>query len=139
MSVRVSESDLAIRQELAAPPPARACSDQSFEMPTGVYVAMALLLFGFLAVLAVGLAAPGIAIPMAINFVFLTAFFAIPAIFVGTAKSGARALSWSRFMARGIQTETGRASGGEATVLVLLLPALIFCWAVAIVTINALV
>jgi hypothetical protein len=42
-------------------------------------------------------------------------------------------------MRKGIQTATGHSSGGEAVVLVLILPALIFCWAVAVVTIVALV
>jgi hypothetical protein len=40
-------------------------------------------------------------------------------------------------MRKGVETATGHSSGGEAMVLVLILPALIFCWAVAIVTIVA--
>ena len=39
----------------------------------------------------------------------------------------------------GINTATGHAGGAEAAVLVLLLPALIFCWGVAAVLIAALV
>jgi hypothetical protein len=42
-------------------------------------------------------------------------------------------------MRKGIDTATGHSSGGEAIVLVLLLPALIFFWALAIVTILTLV
>lgn len=140
MSVRLSETELALRQELALAPPARrACDDPSFEMPTGIYIAMAALLGGFLAVLAVGLADPGLAIPMAINFTFLAAFFSIPTIFVAAGNGGRRTLKWSEFMRRGIMTETGHSSGGEAAVLILLLPALIFLWSLAIVTIYALV
>ena len=137
MSVRVDP--VSLDTQIVQPPEQRACEDQSFELPAGLYAAMAVLLFGFLLVLAVGLAAPGIAVPMAVNFVFLTAFFAIPAIFVGTGQARGSALSWSQFMRRGVQTETGHSSGGEAAVLILTLPALIFCWALAIVTIWALV
>lgn len=140
MSIRVSEVELGRREELAAAPLAqRACDDQSFELPPGIYIAMAALLGGFLTVLAIGLADPGLAIPMAINFVFLAAFFSIPTIFVAAGNGGRRTLKWSEFMRRGVMTETGHSSGGEAAVLVLMLPALIFLWSLAIVTIYALV
>ena len=100
---------------------------------------MAALFVGFLAVLAVGLPTPGIAIPMAINFIFLAAFFGIPAIFVRSTNDDSRAKSWTRFMDKGVETATGHSSGKEAAVLMLLLPAFIFCWSVAIVAIEAIV
>jgi hypothetical protein len=55
------------------------------------------------------------------------------------AESRTKALSWSRFMQRGIKTATGRTSAKDATILVLLLPFLILCFAVAVATIAALV
>ena len=137
MSVRVDPKLLRAEAALVAPPVQRACDDHSFELPAGLYAAMAALLFGFLAVLAVGLADPGLVVPMGINFAFLSAFFAVPAIFVRTANDGRRSLSWSQFMARGVQTATGHSSGKEAAVLILMLPVLIFCWAIAIVVIWA--
>lgn len=139
MSFRQSPELLARQRELVAAPVQRACDDQSFELPTGIYIAMAALLFGFLAVLTLGLGNPGLAVPMAINVIFLAAFFAIPAIFVRAGKGGARTLSWAQLMRRGVQTEAGHAGGGEAAILVLMLPAFIFLWSIAIVTINALV
>ena len=42
-------------------------------------------------------------------------------------------------MRNGIQTATGRSSGSDAAVLILVLPALIFLWALAIVAIAAFV
>ena len=139
MSVRVDPKLLHAHSIIVPPPVQRACEDQCFELPTGIYLAMAALLFGFLAVLAVGLANPNLVIPMAINFTFLTAFFALPAIFVGAAGDRKRALTWSQFVRKGVQTETGHSSGREAAVLILMLPALIFCWAIAVVAIYALV
>jgi hypothetical protein len=100
---------------------------------------MAALFFGSLAVLAAGLADPGLVVPMAINFAFLTAFFGVPAIFVSVVDDGKRAMRWSELMSCGIETVTGHSSGREALVLTLVLPMLIFCWAIAIVAINALV
>ncbi|HET9355894.1 MAG TPA: hypothetical protein VFO42_06995 [Sphingomicrobium sp.] len=139
MSVRVDSQLLQGEARLVAAPNRRACEDHSFELPTGLYVAMAGLLFGFLAVLAIGLSSPGLVVPMAINFVFLTAFFAVPTIFVRTTSDSSRASTWAHFMDRGIETATGHSSGKEAAVLMLLLPAFIFCWALAIVVIAALV
>ena len=45
----------------------------------------------------------------------------------------------TEFMEKGLETATGHNSGFEAVVLVLTLPALIFFWAIAVVTIIALV
>ena len=136
MSVRVDPVLLKSQASLVAAPGQRACEDHSFEMPTGLYAAMAALFFGFLAVLAVGLSSPGLVVPMAINFVFLTAFFAVPAIFVRSVDDS-RAKSWTRFLEQGVETATGHSSGKEAAVLMLVLPAFIFCWALAIVAIVA--
>lgn len=139
MSIRVDPKLLKAEARLVSAPAQRACEDHSFQLPTGLYIAMAALLFGFLAVLAVGLSSPGLVVPMAINFIFLTAFFAVPAIFVRTARDGSRASSWTSFLDRGIETATGHCEGKDAAVLMLLLPAFIFCWALAIVAIAALV
>ena len=74
---------------------------------------------------------------MGVNFFFLTAFFGVPAVFVGVTQGDTRPPRWSDFMRKGIQTATGHSSGREAVVLILILPALIVLWAIAIVTIAA--
>jgi hypothetical protein len=138
MSVHVNPELLRVDARVVAPPPAlRSCEDHNFELPTPLYLTMAALLSGFLAVLAIGLADPGLIVPMGINFVFLTAFFGIPVIFVRASRAGHSALGWSEFLQRGIMTATGHNSGREAAVLVLMLPAFIFLWAIAIVAIVA--
>jgi hypothetical protein len=139
MTKRINHGQLLDQAAIVASPQARACDDHSFEMPTPVFVAMAALFFGFLVVMTVGFANPGLAVPMAINFVFLAAFFAVPVLFVRTPRGGNPALKWSRFMKNGIQTATGRTSGTEAAILTLLLPLLILLWAIAIVAIAAIV
>ena len=141
MSARLKPAVLLQRDEIVAPPTQRACDDHSFEFPTGLYAAMAALLFGYMAVMAVGFGAPSLILPMAVNFIFLAAFFAVPVIFVGASPDdlGRRALRWSDFMRLGVDTATGRTSGREALVLVLMLPFLILCWGITVVTIAALV
>lgn len=139
MTSRIDRVKLLARDEIVASPAQRACEDHSFELPPAIFGAMAALFFGFLGVLAIGLAEPQLIVPMGVNFAFLTAFFAVPAIFAGVTKDESRSLRWSEFMRKGIDTATGHSSGSEAAVLVLVLPALIFFWAIAIVTIVALV
>jgi hypothetical protein len=139
MSVHVDPALLRADAELVPSPAQRACDDHSFELPTAIYAAMGMLFFGFLAVLAIGLANPNLVLPMAINFTFLAAFFAVPITFVRSSAGGQRALRWTDFIAKGVQTATGHSSGKEAAVLILLLPMLIFCWSLAIVVINSLV
>lgn len=139
MTKRIDHGQLLDHARIVPSPQGRSCEDHSFEMPTSVFAAMAALFFGFLAVMTVGFANPGLAVPMAVSFVFLTAFFAVPVLFVRAPGSKAAALQWSRFMKNGIQTATGHSSGGEAAVLTLLLPFLVFLWAVVIVAIAAIV
>jgi len=140
MSARLKPAVLLQRDEIVASPVPRACVDHSFEFPTGIYAAMAALLFGFMAVMAVGFAAPAMVVPMAVNFIFLTAFFAVPVIFVAASPDdlGPRSLRWSDFMDKGVETATGWTSGGEAVVLALILPFVILCWGIAVVAIAAL-
>lgn len=139
MTRHIDEARLLARDEIVPGPAVRGSEDHGFELPPAVFRAMAALFFGFLAVLTVGLSEPHLVVPMGVNFFFLTAFFAVPAVFVGVTRGESRPLRWSEFMRKGIQTATGHSSGREAVVLILILPVLIFLWAIAIVTIAALV
>ena len=141
MSARHKPAVLLKRDEIVAPPVARACEDHTFEFPTAIYGAMAVLLFGFMAVMAAGFAHPELVVPMGINFFFLAAFFGVPVLFVTGSpdKIGPRSMRWSDLMHYGVETTTGHTSGREAVVLILILPFLILCWGIAVVTIAALV
>ena len=140
MTTRHSPTALAVSREIVLPPTPRSCEDHSFEIPSGLYLASAVLLFGFVGVTSIGFASAGLIVPIAIIVFFLAMFFAVPAVFVRTApQESRRALSWSELMDSGIDTASGRTSGREAGVLVLILPLLIFCWGVAVVAIAALV
>lgn len=135
----IEQAQLVAARELVEGPAQRACEDQSFELPTGVFVAMGLMFAGFVAVL--GLAFSGhMAVSLGVIFVFLAAFFAVPSLFPAMARdASSRALRWQEFLDRGIDTATGRTKAGSATVLVLALPFLILCFGIAVATIAALV
>ena len=139
MTSHIEHAKLLSREEVVASPAPRVCPNKGFELPPVLFQAMAALFFGFLAVLWIGLAEPHLIVPMGVNFAFLTAFFAVPAAFVGVTGQEGRPLAWTEFMRKGIQTATGHSSGSDAAILILILPALIFFWALAIVVIAAIV
>jgi hypothetical protein len=139
MTTRVKPEVLIARDEMVAAPAGRACDDQSFELPTGLYVAMAMLFGGFIAVLSLAFRGGHMAVAYGVIFAFIAAFFAVPAMFPGMAPSRKKTLSWAMFRMRGVHTATGRSSAGEATVLVLLLPFLIFCFGIAVAAIAMIV
>jgi len=140
MTARYNPEILVARREIVAPPAARACDDRSFELPVGIFAAMAILFLGFVSVLSLAFMGPTMVVPFAVCVAFIAAFFAVPLLFTRTGPEELRgkALDWHEFRSRGIGTATGRASAGEATVLVLLLPFLILLWAVAVTTLAAL-
>ena len=139
MTTRVKPEVLITRDEIVAAPAERACTDQSFELPTGLYVAMATLFTGFIGVLGLAFRGGHMAVVYGVIFVFIAAFFAIPAMFPSMAPNRKQALSWTVFRMRGIQTATARASATEATTLVLLLPFLVFCFGMAVAAIAMIV
>jgi hypothetical protein len=119
----------------------RACTDRGFELPSALYIGMAVLFLGFVSVLCLAFKTPGLAVPYGVFVAFIAAFFTVPGLWVGMKPDDSRtpALSWDEFRANGIETATGRTPAGEATTLVLVLPFLILGWAVAIAVIAALV
>jgi len=143
MTRRLDRTELLDRQEIVRSPtlPSRtACDDHSFELPTGLYIAMAGLFLGFVTVLTIAFSGH-MAVSYGVIAAFILAFFAVPTIFTRAGpdeQRRTRALGWSEFLDRGVATATGRCSGKDAAVLVLLLPALIFCFGVAVATMGLL-
>ena len=80
MTRHIDHAKLLAREEIVSSPAQRASEDQGFGLPPVIFRTMAALFFGFLVVLWIGLAEPHLVVPMGVNFVFLTAFFAIPAM-----------------------------------------------------------
>lgn len=139
MSVRQVPEVLLEREEIVAEPVSEGCTDQCFELPPVLYIITGALFLGFVSVLSLAFANPEMAVPFGIIVAFLVVFFAVPAIFVRAARgeNGSRSLCWSEFMKNGVAIEHGRCSGRDAAVQVLLLPALIFCFGMAVTVIVA--
>lgn len=139
MSLRQSQELLFARDEIVDAPPKRACEDQSFELPAGLYIAMATMFAGFVAVLSFAFNSGHMAVAYGVIFAFIAAYFAVPALFPRMApRKATKALRFFEFGHRGIATATGRATALEATILVLLLPFLILCFGIAIAAISVL-
>ena len=142
MTRRLNHAQLLAREEIASPPALsspRACDSRSFDLPRGIHAAMVLMIGGAFVVLATTFRADML-VSFGVIFALLTAFFGIPAIFVkASPRESARSLSWDNFLTRGVETATGVTKPGEATVLVLVLPFLILCWAIAVAIISTVV
>ena len=140
MVARLDKTQLLAREEIVAAPALPVWQDYSFELPPALHLVTGALFLGFVGVLSLAFANPEMLVPFGIFAAFIIAFFAVPAVFVRSAPEGsAQAQRWAEFLERGVAIEHGRCSGREAAVLVLMLPAFIFCWALAIATIVALV
>ena len=144
MTRRLDQTQLLAREEIVRSPtlPSRkACDDHSFELPTGLYIAMAGLFLGFVTVLTLAFSTH-MAVSFGVIAAFVVAYFAVPTIFVRVGpgeQRSTRALGWHEFLDKGVATATGRCSGRDATVLLLLLPSLIFGFGIAVAAIAALV
>jgi hypothetical protein len=114
--------------------------DRTFELPPALYAGTVACYLAFLGLTAAAFGNPGLILPMVVFTFFIVAGFGLPTVWatMNPAKA-ARAKGWARFQRDGITTLTGHNTAGEATVQVLILPALIVVWGLAVVTIAALV
>ena len=114
--------------------------DRNFELPAGLYAATAGAYFAFLGVMAFGFGNPSLILPMAIFIVFIAMFFGVAAMWMRMKPEHAQRLTpWSRFRQHGMITANGHCTAGAATAQVLILPALILAWGIAVVTIATIV
>lgn len=140
MSKHLTRELVAEQARIVTAPQKRHEVDRTFGLPKGLYAATVGLYLGFLAVMAVGFSAPGLVIPMAIFTVFVIAGFGVPAIWTKLApQTASKQMSFAKLRRDGIATLTGRLPARDASVQMLILPVIIFCWGITTVTIAALV
>ena len=145
MTTRLDQRLLAQTDQLVAAPanvqaPAapRACTDRGFELPTALYVATIGSYLAFLAIMAIGFQSRDMLLPMVIFVVYLAMLFGVPAIWARMQPETATApLSLGAFWKHGVHTCTGHNHATAAAVQVLLLPAMVLLWGVAVVIIAA--
>jgi hypothetical protein len=114
-------------------------ADRNFGLPTALYGATIACYLGFLLIVGSAFANPVLAIPMAIIVLLIAAFFGVPAVWTRLKGNVSEPQTMGEFETRGIMTNTGRLTAGEASAQVLVLPVLLVCWGLAIAVIAALV
>ncbi|TAD76956.1 MAG: hypothetical protein EAY70_09290 [Sphingomonadales bacterium] len=114
-------------------------ADRNFGLPTALYAATVACYLGFLVIVGSAFATPVLAIPMAIIVLLIVAFFGVPAIWTRLKNNPSVPQTLGEFETRGIMTNTGRLSAGEASAQVLVLPVLLVCWGLAVAVIAAIV
>ena len=142
MTQRLASADRAKVAAITVHPmlsrPAHTDVDRTFGLPTILFGATVGLYLAFLAVMSIAFLNAELAIPMVVfagTFVF---GFGVAGKWATMGPhSESRALRWDEFAGRGIDTMTGRLTAREATVQVLMLPALIFVWGVIVALIAA--
>ena len=143
MAEQFPRAKLAIHATIHAAPPvlaAQSKTDRNFELPAGLYGTTVALYLGFVGVMMVGFGNPLLVVPLAVIVFTIIAGFALPTIWTKlTPDSGLRPRSLGRFGHDGIMTGSGLSAARDASVQVLILPVLIFCWGIAVVIIAALV
>ncbi len=139
MTKRLDKQLLARTAELApAPTLPRACTDRGFELPTALYIATIGAYLAFLAIMAIGFQSRDMLLPMVIFVAYIAMLFGVPALWARMKPDTATPpMSLGVFRANGIMTHTGHNQGGAAAVQVLLLPAMILLWGIAVVAIAA--
>jgi ABC-type dipeptide/oligopeptide/nickel transport system permease component len=126
-----SPADAPVRHQVEA--------DRNFGLPTALYGATIACYLGFLLIVGTAFATPVLAIPMAVIVLLIVAIFGVPAIWTRLKGNTSEPETLGEFETRGIMTNTGRLSAGEASAQVLVLPVLLVCWGLAIAVIAAIV
>lgn len=143
MAQKLDRAEIDAQADVHADLPATAGAhvvDRSFELPAGLYIATVACYLIFLATTALAFSAPQLILPMVMFVFFIIAGFGIPTIWAKLAPDNSvKAKSWAKFQREGITSLTGHNTAAEATVQVLILPALIVVWGLAVVTIAAIV
>jgi hypothetical protein len=139
MSIKIARDQLAAAHDLADTPERdRACTDRDFNLPVALHAGFFGLFLAYLGVMWIGFGNPGLAIPMVVFLFFTAAFYVVPMLWATMpGHNPTQAMDLRKLFDRGVDTHTGRTTGGAAVAQVLVLPVLIFLWGVAVVAIAA--
>ena len=125
--------------DLPAPVRHQIETDRNFGLPNALYGATIACYLGFLVIVGSAFANPVLAIPMAVIVLLIVAFFGVPAVWTRLKGNVSEPATLGEFERRGIMTNTGRLSAGEASAQVLVLPVLLVVWGLAVAVIAAVV
>jgi ABC-type dipeptide/oligopeptide/nickel transport system permease subunit len=128
-----------VEQPAAAPVRHQVEADRNFGLPTALYGATIACYLGFLVIVGMAFANPVLAIPLAIIVLLIAAAFGVPAIWTRLKGNVSEPETLGEFERRGIKTNTGRLTAGDAATRVLILPVLLVCWGLSVAVIAAIV
>jgi len=117
----VVEAPRAAQASETRPQPSAAAPD----MPKAAGLFMVLAYGALMAAFAVTIRGARADFAMLIGAFYLSMFFAVPAVFLGIERDGTRRPELAEFLDCGIDTATGRISGGGALVQMLAVPVLL--------------
>lgn len=118
-----------------AQPAARA--PHVFDLHPALHAAVFGGFFVYLSIMWASFADSGLAIPFVVFAIFLAASFIVPAIWARIVPQAGPRERWGDFMARGVDCATGRLDAGAAMVQVLIMPAMLILWGLAVAIIHA--
>ena len=113
--------------------------DRNFGLPTTLYAIMAACYVGFLVITVTAFASPLLIVPMAVIGLFLVMFFGIPITWTRFRGNDSKPATLGEFEVKGVMTGTGPLHPRDAAIQILILPVLLVFWALAVVTIAAIV
>jgi hypothetical protein len=139
MSKHYSQAAL---ETLATTSPARdglsGRAERTFGLPPRLFVATIGGYFAFLGIMGAAFMNAELVIPFAIFAIYIIMAFGVPGLWARVAgPPSGRVQSWDEFREEGMRIAAGHISGSAASVQVLLLPALVIFWALAVAVIVA--
>lgn len=88
--------------------------------------------FLYLGILWSAFGEPGLVIPFAIFFIFLSAAFVVPALWARVAPNDGAKTNWQQFLAGGFECATGHLDAGAVIAQVMLMPVMLVVWGLAV-------
>lgn len=139
MSQHITPARLATLAAVSDAPP-RTRTERNFDLPVSLFVITVCSYLAFFAVMAATFMTGELMIPMSIFVLTVLMIFGVPTMWTRMRPDDtSHALSWSAFSQKGIVTQTGRLTAGEASAQVLVLPVLVVFWGVIVAIIAAVV
>lgn len=108
-----------------------------FDLPPVLHIGVFGGFFVYLGIMWSAFADPGLAIPFVIFAFFIAAFFVVPTIWAWMAPAAGPRERWADFLREGMATGSGRLSAGSAIAQVMIMPAMLILWGLAVAVIRA--
>lgn len=137
MNAPLNQSAFEDARILAVPPSTAKGSERVFDLHPALHAAVFGGFFVYLGIMWAAFATDQLVIPFAIFATFLAAAWIVPAMWARIAATPGRKTSFSDFLRDGFQCETGHVSAGAAMGQVLIMPAMLILWGLAVAVIKA--